>query len=392
MKFLWAAVMAMLVSLPARAGTLNVLDLRLHPEPTWQRGTPQQELEDEALLLSWPVPDGVALQVLVPRNPPRIKSDADTFYRNLSRKWSALYGKQAAMGWLDFTRDGQTGPGGPRWLSCRRPTRSGDGVVFHLATVHEGRAYSLLVFAPPKTEALPQAVHRLLAGAGFQAVPSVWRQVRGLVPMPRSTALEALVQADADALGDQGMITGYGVNRAKIDKQAPGSVGSVDALRLEWFLDGFRWVDGAGRDERLPFEAKGELSAEASQVLPGGAVHVGLNLAASDTPLAARVSLHAYCGPRGPWDDALADLARGARRPLERLGRDHACPGIAGDGVLATLEARPGEAVARAVALMPPPESADGLWVEIRLLPEAGSLGEGLLGRLGLYFFYEPER
>jgi hypothetical protein len=159
----------MLVSLPVGAQTLRVLDLGLQPDPAWQRGTPRQEQEDDALQLSWPAPEGgPTLQVLVSQSPPLIQSDADTFYRNLSRKWAALYGRHASVGWVEFNKDGQEGR---RWLSCRRPARSGDGVVFHLVSVHAGRAYSLLVFAPPKTETLPQAVHGLLAGAVFQAQP-----------------------------------------------------------------------------------------------------------------------------------------------------------------------------------------------------------------------------
>lgn len=395
MKFLWAAVMAMfasLVSLAALAEALSVLDLRLHPDPAWQRGTPQQEQEDDALLLSWPVPDGVALQVLVPRTPPLIKSDAETFYRNLARKWSAQYGKAAAVGWIEFGKEGQKGVVGLRWLSCRRPARSGDGVVFHLATVHEGRAYSLLLFAPPNTEALPQAVHTLVAGAGFQGVPTVWRHAHSQFLSPQAEALEAIIQAEVDALGDKGMLTGYGVKQVKADKPLEEGGSAVESMQLNWFLDGFRWDTSAGRDERLPFEVNGQLAADVAPELPGGALQLGLKTGASDTLLKAQATLHAYCGPLGPWNEAWADLARGARGPLGRLARDHGCPDFAGHGVLATLEARPGQTVARSVALALPPASAQRLWVEVRLLPEAGSLGEGLLDRLGLYLAYEPRR
>lgn len=386
MKFLWISVAVMLVGFSARAETLGVLDLRLHPGPAWQRGASAQEQEDDALLLSWPVPEGVALQVVVPRNPPLIKSDADTFYRHLTREWTLQYGKEAAVGWIDF------GGGGPRWLSCRRPARSGEGVVFHLTTVHEGRAYSLLLFAPPKTESLPQAVHALVAGAGFHAPPTVWRHTLGLAMLPQAEALEALAQAEADVLGDQGMLTGYGVNTEKSGK--PGGDGGVsgEARRLNWFLDGFRWAKGYGRDERQPFEARGQLMAEAPPEWTGGALRMELNVGASETALAARASFHAYCGPRGPWDEAMAALARGARGPLGRLARDHACAGRTGDGVLASLEARTGQTLVRSVPLAAPPDKADRLWLEVRLLPEAGSPGEGLLDRLGLYFVYEPER
>ena len=159
MKFLWPWLAAVLAVLPARAETFTVDNLRLRPDAAWQRGAPQREEEDDALLLSWPVPDGVALQVLVPRSPPLLKSDADTFYRNLTRKWAAKYGKAAVVGWIEA--------GSRRWLSCRRPSRTGEGVVFQLVTVHEGRAYSLVSIAPAGTETLPKAVHDLVAGADF---------------------------------------------------------------------------------------------------------------------------------------------------------------------------------------------------------------------------------
>jgi hypothetical protein len=208
--------------------------------------------------------------------------------------------------------------------------------------------------------------------------------------MPRGEALEAIAQAEAEALGEKGMLTGYGVNQTKAHKPLEGGDGSVEGLQLNWFLDGFRW--GRGRDERQPFEASGQLSAEVSPLWPPGVLHVGLNVTAAEAPVTARASLHAYCGPPGPWDEALAALARGARAPLERLAREHACPGMAGAGVLATVEARPGQTVARSVALTPPPATAQRLWVEVRLVPQVGALGEGLLDRLGLYFVYAPER
>lgn len=208
--------------------------------------------------------------------------------------------------------------------------------------------------------------------------------------MPQGEALEAIVQAEADALGEKGMLTGYGVKQARAGKQGEEGDASDAAMQLNWFLDGFRWSGSAGGDERLPFEASGQLSADVTPMLPGGALQVGLKVTASDTPLAARIGFHAYCGPLGPWDEALADLARGARGPLERLARDHACPGVGGEAALATLEARPGQTVARSVAVPATPAAADRLWVEVRLVPQAGALGEGLLDRLGLYFVYAP--
>lgn len=383
MKLFWWAVVVVCMSFSARAEPMRVQDLSLSPDPAWQRGTPQQEQEDDALVLSWPVPEGVALQVLVPREPPLIKSDADTFYRNLTRKWSALYGKQAAVGWIDAEPKGQ---GGVRWLSCRRPASTGDGVVFHLATVHEARAYSLLVFAPPKTGTLPQAVHQLVAGAGFHVMPTPWRQSRALAVAPQGDVLEALAQAEAEVLGDRGMITGYGVRAEDPAGQASGG-----GLGLQWFLEGFLWDRQYGRDGRLPFEARGQLVAEAPTLLEEGVLHLGLKLGGAEGTLTAQARLHTYCGPRGPWNEALADLARGARGPLARLGRDHACPGQPADPTLATLEAVPGQTVARSVPLKLPSGRVDLLWLEVRLLPREGTVGEGMLDRLGLYFVYGPD-
>lgn len=372
----------MLVQLPAHAATLGVRDLRLQADAAWQRGTPQQEEEDDALHLSWAGAEGVALQLLVPRNPTLIKSDPDTFYRNLARKWREQYGSTAAIGWTDLSRDGA---GGVRWLGCRRPASSGEGVVFQLAAVHEGRAYSLLLFAPPGTEALPRVVLDLMAQARFQSTTSRWRLAQALALLPRGEALEALLQAEAEALGDQGMLTGHELKAGQ-----PAHSATAVELRMHWSLDGFLWRRGFGRDERLPFEMGGELTAEAASELAGGSLRLVLRTEAEEKPLAARVSQHAYCGPRGTWEEAWAALQRGSRAPLSRLAREQSCQGQADEAGRVHVEADPGQAVERTLPLLPAPAKAVGRWVEIRLAPAAGSAGEILLDRPGLYFAYEP--
>ena len=384
MKFLWLSILALLIGCPAQAGTLSVLDLHLSPDPAWQRGTPEQEREDDALLLSWPVPEGVSLQLVIPRSPPLIKSDAETFYRSLTRKWATQYGKEAVVAWVD---PGRGEADERRWLSCRRPARSGEGVVFHLASVHEGRAYSLLLFSPPGTEALPKAAYDLVAGAGFRPIPTLWRKTLALPLLPRGEALEALAQAEAEALGDTGLLTGYGLREDETGQEPEGEV------RLHWFLDGFRWAKKYGRDERIPFEVRGQLAAMASRDLDGGTLKVELKVGASEAPQAARVSLHGYCGPQGPWQEALMSLRRGARGPLDRLRRDHACGAPSADGALATLEARSGQTVARAIPLVSPTSARAGIrWLEVDLDPGMGGLvGGRLLDRVGLFFVYEPE-
>jgi hypothetical protein len=385
MKFLWLSVLMLLIGGSAQAGMLSVLDLRLHPDPAWQRGTPEQEREDDALLLSWPVPDGIALQLVIPRSPPLIKSDAETFYRNLTQKWSAQYGREAAVGWIDL---GGGEAGSPRWLSCRRPARSGEGVVFHLASVHEGRAYSLLLFAPRGTEALPKAFHDVVAGAGFQAMPPIWRKSLALPLLPRGEAMEAMAQAEVEALGASGLLTGYGVRAEGNGVEPDGE------LRLYWFLDGFRWAKKFGRDERVPFEVRGQLAAAASRELDGGTLKVELKVGASEATQVARVSLHSYCGPQGPWQEALASLGRGARGPLDRLRRDHACDTPSVSGELGVLEARSGQTVARVIPLALPATAKAGMrWLEVNLEPGVGgTVGERLLDRVGLFYIYAQEK
>lgn len=375
MKFLWPWLAVGLAVLPARAETFTVDNLRLHPDAAWLRGSPQQEDEDDALLLSWRGPEGVALQVLVPRGPPLLKSDVDSFYRNLTRKWAAQYGKAAAVGWIEA--------GGRRWLSCRRPSRAGDGVVFQLVLAHEGRAYNLVAVAPAGTETLPKAVHELIAGADFDATAPAWRQSLARVVLPRGEALDALAQAEAETLGDQGMLLGHEL------KADPGHTKGEMALR--WFLEGFRWEKSYGRDERRPFELRGRLAATAPLDPEGGELKLDLRLEAGETPLVARASRHAYCGPLGPWRQALAALDRGASGGLARLARDHPCEAQAAAGILGSMEAAPGQAVSRDLPLPPPPARATAWWLEVALSPRAGSPGEMLLDRVGLYFVYEPK-
>jgi hypothetical protein len=382
----------MLFCIPVHAEPLSVLDLRLHPGSEWQRGMPQREEEDGALQLSMPADGGAALQVLVPLDPPLIKSEAQDFYRHLQRKWAAQYGKEAAVDWIHV---GGVGQEGRRWLACRRPSRSGEGVVFHLATVHEGRAYSLLAFAPTGTESLPPAVHALVTGAGFHAMPRPWRRTLSLPVVPQDHVLEALAQVESDALGNRGMLTGYGVKGTASARQDGAAPATSHALQLGWFLDGFRWAALDGRDERQPFEVRGHLSAEAGPDLEGGVLRVELKVAAANDTVKAQVSRHAYCGPQATWDEALSALARGARGPLVRLALNHGCPGAGvggGDGVLTTLEAGPGQTATQTMALKPPPEGATHLWMEVRPLPAAGATGEVLLDRTGLYFVFEPGR
>lgn len=380
MKVFSICALALLLCAPLRAAELQVHDLRLDPDSAWRRATPAQEAEDGALSLSLPADGDVGLQVLIPRDAPLVKTDAETFYRQLGRKWDARHGKAASVGWVAA---GQ-GARARRWLACRRPAQGGEGVVFHLATVHAGRAYSLLLFAPPGTETLPGPARGLLARVGFRAADVTWRHARSLPLFPQGEALDGLAQVVAQGLGETGMLSGYGIKVTPADAAEP---------HLDWFLDGFRWSAGQGRDARASFEIRGGLTAVPPARLDGGRLRVTLSQQAAPLPLTARVSARAYCGDPEPWREALQALERGARSPLERLRRDHACAAGAGETELGSVEAGAGQTVTREFPV--PLETAEGVtarWLEVGLSPVSGAIGESLLERLGLFFFYAPAR
>ena len=359
------------------------MDLRLTADAPWQRASPEQEREDDALGLSWPVEGGVSLQLLVLRSPSRIKSDAETFYRNLTQKWRGLYGKALAVGWLPNDVDAAESPQGPRWLVGRRPSQSGKGVVFHLASVHGGQAYSVLVFAPAGTQTPPLPARAVVAKAGFQEPVLLWRQSRTLALVPRGEALAALAQAETEALGEKGMLTGYSFRELAVEGSGVG---------LAWGLEGFRWAQRAGRDAQVPFDVRGRLNASAPTAWDGE-VRIGLEVSAAESPMEARVSVHSYCGPPEAWRAALAALDKGARTPLQRLGREQPCGDVPFQPAQAAWLGRVGERQEHAFSLSEPGQQgkAGPRWVEIALVPEAGALGEGLLGRLALVLVYEPE-
>ena len=369
----------------AHGAEFRVMDLELHPGEAWNRVSPVQEQEDDALGLSWPASGETVLQVLVPRRPPLIKGDAETFFRNLTLKWTDLYGKQLAVGWfphLENSQD-QSVAGQLRWLIGRRPSQSGNGVVFHLATVHGGRAYSMLVLAPEGTEALPPAARDLITSAGVQAPVPRWGKPRGFVVMPKGEALAALAQAESETLGEQGMLTGYGFRSLEVE---PGSLG------VAWDMEGFRWAQRAGRDTQQSFELRGSLKATAPES-PDGTVQASVHHAAGEQALEARIDVRGYCGGKDAWRAALAALNKGAQAPLRRLAKEHSCADAPVSDSGSTWQIPVGERKAQPFAL-------DGsvlggkpgyVWVEVSLQPAVGSLGEGLLGRLALVFVYEPE-
>ncbi|MEW6678839.1 MAG: hypothetical protein AB1421_13040 [Pseudomonadota bacterium] len=403
-----------MAGLGVQATEIRVMDLRLDLAPGWVTAPAAQVDESDAWSLSLPVEGGVALEVLIPRSPPLLKSDGETFYRNLTRKWQAQHGKEVAVGWGHFGSQ-EAGPGATRWLIGRRPSRTGEGVVFHLATVQAGRAYSVLVIAPPGSDALPPEAQILLAGLAFNpqdvaaplslpivdvaansaAVASAtspvttrWRRAGSRVLVPEGEVLSALAQAETEAMGDTGMLTSFVFQAQALNGNTLGA---------GWTLEGFRWASRFGRDQQVPFASRGRLDLTAAETwgadgrLP---VTLVLRVDETETPLAAVMEARAYCGPAGPWTEAMKALEKGARAPLRRLAEKHGCPDAEGKLAIQTRwEAHGVDHLSRERGVeMPLPGYGVGVrWLEVSLDPQPGSVGDGLLERLALVLMFEPE-
>ncbi len=419
MKFFLSWLVLMGVAFPAHPAPVRVGPLQLNPDPAWQQGSAKQEGEDDAVQLSWAILSGIALQLLVPRSPPLIKSDEAHFFQNLTRKWSAQFGKAADIHWIKFNQPGQSGL---RWLACRHPARSDDGVVFHLVTVHEDHAYSLLLFTPPGTELLPPAALALVAGATFGApapapepepapvsttmTTQTWRRTASLTVVPQGAVLDALIQAESDALAEHGMLTGFGLEAEPTDKVAKTdgndlmdatgtSLGTAtlpggETLHMAWFLDGFRWQETQGREVQQPFETRGRLQVQAHDGKTSGSLSLGLQVTATEEPLEVRAEVLNFCGPAELWERAWSEFGVDTLDALSRLATDHACELAPREAKGLVLQAKAGQSVEGTLAL-PPYFPADRLWVEIQLMPASGVVGAGLLKHSRLVVVYEPE-
>lgn len=371
----------------AVAGELWVESLLLPHEAGWQRGPASQEEEDDAYALERREAGGPPLLLLLPRRAPRLKSDADTYYRNLTRHWRGSYGKGVLIDWLEL--------GGARWLYLRRPARENGQGLFQLSTVHQGRAYSLLAFVPGDAVTLPAPVQSLLAGLrwvqggpGLPARTARWARAGTHRLLLAGPGLEAVAQADADALGGDGLLTGFGLDYG---------VASVN-----WFMEGYTWV---GKTERRPWSLGGKLEVEAPAELDGQTPWTFRLSLQPDQP-AVQVSLveRDLCGAPDTLREAMGKLEHGLRGPLERLlaHRSVGCPAPEGGETAGFLAGEPGRT---ATANWTPPAGGAGPSVgagllRVRLMeavlayppgtpggPERP--GEGLLSRARLFFAYE---
>ena len=351
MKFLeltaWAALL-LFGALRVDAAELRLEALSLNYASPWQRGTPQQETEDDALLLD---AADAGLQLIVPRRTRLLKIEADAYYAKLSQNWQKLYGSEAKISWFEPSPATTK----QKWLLCRRPMSDQAGSVFHLSTVVDGRAYSVLLFAPSTLETLPPAALDLLAAMRFDGEPAlsatppvwvpVWTKARTITPVTHSEVLEALIQSDVERLGDGGLVNGYAVKWSS----EPGQAG------VDWFIEGYQWKTIANRLTQVDWRYGGRL--ELQTVSDAGVWPVKLTLAEDETDLSASLRVITLCAAREQVADALQQLQWGARLPLERLAQASVagCPVAVSPGVVKIVQGEPGKTVQTDWVLPLPP-------------------------------------
>jgi hypothetical protein len=372
------------------AGSLDIEAMRVEHDAAWRRGPAEQERADEVFILDHVDAANVS-QVLLLRRAPVIKGDADAYHDKLARFWRAAYGKAVRIDWLEA--------GGVKWHYLRRPSSENAMGVFQLSTVFEGRAYSLLVFVPGSQATLPPPVMEMLsvirfgaplpetrAAAGpLPAAQPAWRRARTYRFMLSGEALEAVVMADAEHLGRDGMLTGYGLDYGEAS--------------VAWFLEGFEWKTQEGRVTRLPWATQGRLVVEAPAELgDASSWTLRLTLPEGEAGVSARLVVWEACGDAASLGAALSGLNRGARAPLERLAATCATPkpaapvaslrGEAGKTVTATWIFPPG--VGSGPAAGNPASRVRLVEAVLEPTPERTAPGSNLLQRARLFFVYEP--
>jgi hypothetical protein len=371
---------------PAASAPLCVHALCLPEDPAWRRGGAEQETADDAFILERAAEPENPLQVAVLRTAPVVRGDADAYYDRVTRFWHANYGKAVLVYWQEAE--------GARWRALRRPAQEQGMGVFQLVTVHDGRAYSLLVFVSGTATTLPVPARQLLDGIRFgpaqssppPSAPAATRWLRTQTYRWQAAAevLENQALAEVRRLGD-GMLTGYGLRYGESS--------------AEWFMDGYVWLDASANPQRSAWEVRGTLRAEApaewSDTAPWRLI---LSLPEGQEAVSARLHTRLLCGRRDALRAALGQLGRGASVVLQGLASD--CGTTAIPPGPTVLRSEPGK-TASATWQLPTPtlkagagqgeETSVGL-VEVVLETEPGRRlpGEALIGGVRLYFAYEP--
>lgn len=379
---------------PAASAPLCVHALCLPEDAAWRRGSTEQETADDAFILERAAEPENPLQVVVLRTAPVVRGDADAYYDRVTRFWHANYGKAVLVYWQEAD--------GARWRGLRRPAQEQGMGVFQLVTVHDGRAYSLLVFVPGTATTLPAPARQLLDGIRFaagepkptqasqaprtstQAPPERWLRTHAYRAQVAAEELEQRTVAEVRHLGD-GMLTGHGLRY--------GESG------VEWFMDGYVWRDASENSARSAWEVRGTLRVEApaewSDTAPWS---LSLSLPEGQEPVSARLNTRVFCGRRDALRAALERLGRGDTTAVQGLASD--CATAAVPLSPPVLRGEPGKTTSATWQLPAPTlkagagqgeEASVGL-VEALLETEPGRRlpGEALIGGVRLVFAYEP--
>lgn len=136
--------------------------MRLDYPDAWQRGAPGEEADDDSLILRQTAADD-ALAFYLPRRAVPLKLDTERFHQQLERKWRGQYG--------DAARIGRHLSAGQEWHYCIRPSVESRATVFHLVTVHAGRAHHILAIGARDPANLPTEVIDLLAKLRWPETP-----------------------------------------------------------------------------------------------------------------------------------------------------------------------------------------------------------------------------
>jgi hypothetical protein len=394
---------------PAMADTLILGDLNLTPDSSWRRGAAEDEADADSFILRAAAP-ALPFDVFLPRQRTRLKIDEAKFYEQLEANWLRRHGRHARLDWLDA--------GGARWRLCRRPSLTGDNLVFQAVSVHDGEAYHLVAVVAKGTEHLPESVRTLLAGATWGQDKSIadraeapaavvpgarWRLSRKLVALPSGLDWVALADAERALLDGDGLVTGLGLSAAEDG--------------LEAMLEGFLWKQGEGGEYRRAFRRNWRVLWPSLPERGLGGVAPSLDLdfhmaaSGADAPgeVMVRFELRPLCASPMEVERWLDDLELEGTGPLARLD----AMGCALEEVPepVTVVAVANEAAAVADALVsrhvamplpsdwerairtPTPVGAHRLVLVARFMTsEAGHApGDALLRRAAAVFVFEPD-
>ncbi|MDD3528809.1 MAG: hypothetical protein PHS77_02930 [Gallionellaceae bacterium] len=425
----WLA--ACLLAGPAGAATLTLGEMNLAMPSGWQRAEAAEEDDLDSMILRT---GKGRLEVYLPRQRSRPKTDAAKFYEQLELSWQRRYGKQMALDWLEA--------GGQRWRLCRRPSSTGAGQVFQVVTLHGGEAYQLVVLTDDSTDRLPEDVHAMLAsvawGAGQPAPllavtptaaepPAVagtlaaaqptavepaaiqptavpagrrWRLLRSVVALPTGKAWTRLARAEEGLLGPGGKVRGLGINAmtggldAYLEGAWQGQAANAapQSFHRRWRV---RWPD-------LPqtWQSGGELAFDLALLSEASG-------AAPDGGLSVRIDLTPACAPRLQVVRWLDGLAAGGVAGLPKLA-DMACATAPEGGPAAVTVSGQAQGVSgelhRPVRLAVPATWEQGIRAgkegEVRRLvlrarflvsEEGKSAGDAMLREAAAVFVYGPE-